>query len=385
MIQAKQYKSLYAAFDLFPTSKGASTHIAHMARYLFNFHGNGLLYTLGNETYSDYESEGNIDIIRFSKHIPHYLNRAFAFSEYLEQILKEHTEINHIHYRDIWSGLGIFNSQIKAKTLFEVNGLPSIELSYRYPNVTKATLGKIKRLENVCLAKSTHIIVPSGVIKEMLLSKQVDAHKIDIIPNAAETNPKFAKQENLPEKYILYFGALQNWQGVDTLLKAFAGLKDIPELKLVICSSNRQKISKQYFKLAEKLDIAKHIIWQHQLEKPLLNTWIKKALLSVAPLRECSRNIQQGCSPLKIYESMACNTAVIASDLPVTREIINDNVTGKLVSPDRPQELSRAIRILIEYPAVREGLASEGLKYIKTVANWDIIKNKLETVYSTKL
>jgi len=385
MMNQKQYKALYAAFDLFPTSKGASTHIAHMAKYLFDFYGNGLLYTLGNETYPDYESEGNTDIIRFSKRIPHYLNRAFEFSHHLEHQLRAHPEINHIHFRDIWSGLGIFNSPSKAKTLFEVNGLPSIELPYRYPHLTKATLGKIERIEDLCLAKSSHIIVPSEVIKSMLLSRGINAQKIDMIPNAAETNPKFEKQDALPQKYILYFGALQNWQGVDTLLKAFAGLKDMSGLKLVICSSNQQKLSKQYVKLAEKLEIAENTIWHHQLEKPVLNTWIKNALLTIAPLRECSRNIQQGCSPLKIYESMACGTAVIASDLPVTREIIDDNVTGKLVPPDRPQELSRAIRILLEYPDTRQDLAQSGLQYIQSVANWESVKDKLETVYATKL
>jgi glycosyltransferase involved in cell wall biosynthesis len=82
---------------------------------------------------------------------------------------------------------------------------------------------------------------------------------------------------------------------------------------------------------------------------------------------------------------MACGTAVIASDLPVSREILDDNLSGKLVPPDRPQELSRAIRILIEYPKLRQKLADNGLNYIQTVANWDQIKNKLETVYSTKL
>jgi len=385
MIKQKQYKALYAAFDLFPTSKGASTHITHLAKYFFNYYGNGLLCTLGNETYPDYESEGNTDIIRFSKPIPHYLNRAFEFSFHLEQIVRKHSEINYIHFRDIWGGLGIFNAQTKAKTLFEVNGLPSIELPYRYPNLTKTTLTKIEHLENICLSKSSHIIVPSEVIKQMLLTRDISKNKIDIIPNAAEINPHFKKQEQLPEKYILYFGALQSWQGVDTLLKAFAGLKDIPDLKLVICSSNRLKVTKQYLKLAEKLDIDKNIIWHYQLEKPVLNTWIKNALLTIAPLRECSRNIQQGCSPLKIYESMSCGTAVIASDLPVTREIIEDHVTGKLVAPDRPQELSRAIRVLIEYPNIRKDLANNGLNYIKSVANWDAIKNKLEIIYSTKL
>ena len=44
---------------------------------------------------------------------------------------------------------------------------------------------------------------------------------------------------------------------------------------------------------------------------------------------------------------------MVASDLPAVRELIDDGVHGRLVAPDRPGELARAIRVLLDYPEQR--------------------------------
>ena len=53
-----------------------------------------------------------------------------------------------------------------------------------------------------------------------------------------EEKPKTEKPVDAPDKYLLYFGALQSWQGVDVLLRSFARLRDLEDLYLVICASN---------------------------------------------------------------------------------------------------------------------------------------------------
>ena len=78
--------------------------------------------------------------------------------------------------------------------------------------------------------------------------------------------------------------------------------------------------------------------------------WRQHALVSVAPLTDSPRNVIQGCAPLKIVESMASGAAVVASDVPPVRELIRDRHDGWLVHPDRPAELARAMRILLDHP-----------------------------------
>ena len=58
-----------------------------------------------------------------------------------------------------------------------------------------------------------------------------------------------------------------------------------------------------------------------------------------------------------------------------------DQVNGKLVRPDRPAELARGIRLLLDHPELREKIAVEGRETITKSYNWDKIKENLTGIY----
>lgn len=373
-------KTAYLAFDIFPSAKGAATHIFHFSSALFDRFNGGYLFVLGNEKLPVYQNEDNIEIFRFLAQEPNYLLRSQSFTDWVLQKLENLHSVELIHFRDIWGGLAALNLSKKRKTVFEVNSLTSIELPYKY-KLSKLTLEKIRDLELFCLNGADQIIVPSQVIKNKIVSLGVNSEKITLITNGAEIVTKNEKLFNMPKKYLLYFGALQAWQGIDILLRAFSGLQDFEELQLVIISSNPEKQAKPYLKLAEKLEISKNILWLFQLPKEQLNSWISNAYLTIAPLIETARNIEQGCSPLKIFESLAASTTVVASDLEVVREIITNNETGKLFRPGRYAELSRAIRFLLDFPEENDRLAKNGYQLILDNFLWEKKIQQLLGVY----
>jgi len=122
-------RSLYAAFDRFPTRKGASTHIARFAPTLFDYAGGGLLYVLGDDSLPAHQIEEAVEIIRFCEPIPNFLDRAVAFGLRLEGLLEARgQDLQICHFRDPWSGVPILARQRSWATVYEVNALPSIEL-----------------------------------------------------------------------------------------------------------------------------------------------------------------------------------------------------------------------------------------------------------------
>ena len=243
--------SVYAAFDVFPTRKGAAIHIDKFARGLFEEFNGGLLYVLGNEYLPAYQIEEKIEIVRFKVTEQNYLRRALMFSENLSRLLdKGDLNLKLCHFRDIWSCLAILGRQRKYKTLFEVNGLPSIELPFLYSKISSETIEKIREQERFCLKASDFIITPSNSIKQKVLSYGIADKKVEVIPNGALIKPKAERPLEAPTKYILYFGALQPWQGVEVLLRAFARLRDLDDLFLVICASNYSRRAKLLNKLA---------------------------------------------------------------------------------------------------------------------------------------
>ncbi len=390
--------ALYSAFDRFPSQKGAGIHIARFARALFDVHGGGLLYALGGDGFPVHQVEGEVEIVRFSASYPNYLERAQAFGDRLTALLDEVGDCLEIaHFRDPWSGLAITSRSPSYATIYEVNGLPSIELPTAYPAAAPSTLEKILRVEQYVLEHADAIVTPAGTIRDHLIDRGIEADKITVIPNGADVSAKKGATEGVAERslrsgdaeddairrqpYVLYFGSLHPWQGVETLIRAFARVRDVVPLRLVLCCSQESRQARIYARLAEKLEIGERVTWRFELDAEALAPWVEGALLSVAPLTECARNIVQGCSPLKVLEAMAAGVPVIASDLPAVRELMSDGVEGLLVPPDRPAELARAIRVLYEVPELRTRLGRCGRERIESSLTWEHSLARLAEVY----
>ena len=375
-------RALYAAFDRFPSRKGAAVHIDRFARALFARTGNGLLYVLGGDGLPPYQREDNLQIVRFCRETQNLLDRALSFGARLSGLLdRVETEIDVCHFRDPWSGIPIVARSHRYASVYEVNGLPSIELPFAYPDMGPETLRKIRRDEERCWTEADAVVVPAASIRETLIRLGCDAAKISVIPNGADSRPTPARPADAPTQYLLYFGAVQPWQGIDTLLRAMARLLDVSDLRLVLCVSRMSREVRRYQRLAETLGVADKLLWKFALPEEELAPWRAHALASVAPLALCERNLEQGCSPLKILESMADGVPVVASDIPSVREIVTDDVDGRLVPANRPSELARALRLLIDYPDQRNRLGTAARATIQKRFTWERSIAALNGVY----
>jgi glycosyltransferase involved in cell wall biosynthesis len=404
MLLQLRHRALYASFDRFPSPKGAATHISHFATTLFDEFGGGLLYVLGDPELPVYQQEERVEILRYDHDHTNFLERALGFGHRLETLLDEHGDTLELcHFREPWSGVPILSRPHRYATVYEVNGLPSIELPYTYPYLSPATLAKIRTAEEFCWNHADAIVTPSQTIAENLVRLGAPQERITVIPNGADLPGEIPVQPVVdetegddlldtpssfsipPTRYLIYFGALQRWQGVDTLLRAFARLSDMSDLYLVICSATRRRHVKVYNKLAERLGVAERVIWHYGLPKRELSRWLAGATLSVAPLTECSRNLEQGCAPLKILESMAHGVPVVASDLPAVREIIDDSIEGRLVRAERPAELARIIRVLLEYPDALYAMGQRARHRIEHEFTWERATAQLAELYGSLL
>lgn len=385
MVPALRHRALYAAFDRFPSRKGSAVHTAQFAGTLFDHAGGGLLYVLGGNGLPPYGREDGVEIVRYSRAAAHLLERAAGFGARLAALLDALAPTLEIaHFRDPWGGVPIVErANRRYATVYEVNGLPSIELPFLHPAMPAAILEQIAELEQRCLEAADVVITPSALTGRRLRERGVDESRLRVIPNGATPPVRPAPAPpQAPERYLLYFGALQSWQGFDTALRAFARLIDIDGLELVVCASVHERKAKPYRKLAERLGIDERVRWRFALPEEELAAWREHAVLSLAPLRDCARNSRQGCSPLKILESMAAGVPVVASDLPPVRELMADGEHGRLVAADRPGQLARAIRVLLEDPARTAAMGSAAREHVEREFTWERSTRDLREVYA---
>ena len=239
-------------------------HIDRFARTLFAHAGGGLLYVLGGEGLPPYQREPagagdgeDVEIVRFDRAIPNFLERALAYGARLSALLDRCGDAleNLPLSLSLERGAGGLRPRGYA-CVYEVNGLPSIELPFAFPQIGPETLAKVRADEERCWRAADVVVVPAETIRACLVSLGCAAEKIVVIPNGAEPGAGASPPPpDAPSRYLLYFGALQPWQGIETLLRAFARLLDYQDLRLVLCAARRSPLERGHQRLAAKLGI----------------------------------------------------------------------------------------------------------------------------------
>ncbi|MBF0635076.1 MAG: glycosyltransferase family 4 protein [Nitrospinae bacterium] len=381
-------KTLLTAFDIFPSAKGASAHIAQNLKAIRGFKETAALACLGTIDDPKAQMEDGLTILRCRMMHPNFLKRAEIFGDFVWSLLnRANGGLTSVHFRDIWGGIPILKhySSKRALKIFEVNGFPSIELPCRYPALERnnALLNRIRGMEDLCLSKADRIITVSDVNADYIVSRGVAREKITVIPNTTDIDEAAPSQKPIAngKKRILYSGCLAPWQGVETLLRAYALIAHRDDVKLTMAVSNR-KYLKPYLKLVHKLGMEENVEIKTALPKEELAALYASSAFSVAPLARCERNETQGACPIKIIDSMAMGVPVIASDLAIARELVENGVDGLLVTPDSPRALAVGMTALLDDPAKAETIGRNARKSFEDKFSRSSFMEKLRKVYT---
>jgi glycosyltransferase involved in cell wall biosynthesis len=303
-------------------------------------------------------------------------------------------------FRDPWGGWPILNTLGQAAIVFEVNGLPSWELSYRYPRFGRnpALREKIVDLERVCLKTSSALFTVSEVTREALIQKGVAPSRISTVPNCAanvffgngrdestESGDSFDLLDRLNEgRWFGYIGSIHPWQGVELLVDAWEEIAgEWPDVRLLIVCGRRSPAIRALRRRVRKRGLSDNVLLHPGLAPERLAAVLSRLEFTCAPLLETTRNVVQGCCPIKIVESMAAGTPVLASDLRVTRALIQHDRDGFLVRPGELRDWALAMRRLLRDRGLRRRLGREALRTAHARFTSKIMFDSLQAVFQS--
>jgi len=89
--------------------------------------------------------------------------------------------------------------------------------------------------------------------------------------------------------------------------------------------------------------------------------------------------------PKVVLESMACGTPVIVSNVGGIQELVTDEETGILVSPNNEDELASAIIRIVSDPSLRKKISSKAKKLVEEQFSWENIAKQTLIVYNNLL
>ena len=142
---------------------------------------------------------------------------------------------------------------------------------------------------------------------------------------------------------IVFVGRLDRaspWKGVDVLLRAFATLSDLPDVRLRLMGGG--DALSDHMADAERLGIADRVEFAGRVPADTLLDALRSASVLVLPSQTDAESFGT-----VLVEAMACGTPVVGSDAGGPRHVITPGVTGLLFPHDDPDALAAACRRLL--------------------------------------
>ncbi|MBX9686457.1 MAG: glycosyltransferase family 4 protein [Candidatus Obscuribacterales bacterium] len=372
-------KLLYAAFDIVPSPKGAAVHIEQFANILSGYYQDFSLLTVAEAGldipacgYLERELRAGFSQILIPAPGKNLLDRVLNFRRFLENWCSDkHFDL--AHFRSPFEGLPLarLKSERFGRLIFEVNGLPSVELKYRYPQIADdiVLLEKLLAQEKVCFEAADLLITPSPVTAVYLQDRGVEKSRIRVIPNSIDLDlfSYFEAQESLAEKDIqlIYFGTLSAWQGVEQAIAATALLSKTRSCRLKILGAAKAQQLQALVNYARKLAVLDFVEFLPPCSQKDLLKHIHASDFVLAPLSANDRNLSQGCCPFKVLEGMASGTPVLASDLPVVQALQGEEECIKLTKPGSAGAIHDALQELIAFPEKRLALSRQARRRVE--------------------
>ncbi len=383
----------YISFDVVPAPKGAATHIQAFAQSLARRFGAVDLVTAATgmaETPAIERWPGvwHYELPAAGKSL---IDRVLCFQLFLSRWL-ENRSFEAIQFRSTFEGLPLIQWRGRSRLIFEVNGLASIELKYRYQRAAddRDLMRKLMLQESLCLEAADLIVTPSGVTREYLASaRRVPHDKIQVIPNGVDldlfqASPHQARNGTMR---LIYFGTLAAWQGVELGIRALAQITGQVDATLMIGStltiigtgSGRQRDALSA--LAAKLGVGSRVSVLPPAPQAELAGYLRDSDVILVPLTLSDRNTVQGCCPLKALEGMASGTPVIATDLPVVRELGRDGEHFLLVRPGSVDHIAETVIRLRSDRLLARRISQQARQHVEDNYSWERAGDSLINCY----
>jgi len=220
------------------------------------------------------------------------------------------------------------------------------------------------------LSKILYIIVESSSIKNLI--RNMTNSKIYIVPDGIEFEKIQAIQPQLSKNSdILFVGRLVKLKGVDMLIKAIPiVIETIPNLNVHIVGSGPQE--KELKNLVKELKIEEYVEFLGFISEEEKFRCYMGCKVVVVPSR-------WDCSPITIYEAIACGKPVIASNV-TNSEILENGKTGFLFESENVEDLAEKVVKLLKDEKLREEMGKTTKEKAKQY-DWSKVAEKTVNVY----
>ena len=172
---------------------------------------------------------------------------------------------------------------------------------------------------------------------------------------------------SVDRQIVLYAGHLYDWKGVDTLARAAARL---PAAAQVVIVGGTPADRTRFAGWLRREGLTERVRMAGYVPPTQVPTYLAAADVLVLPNSGAVPIAHTYTSPLKLFEYMAAERPIVASDLPALREVLDHDKTAWLVPADSPPALAAGITAILQDPARGRRLAAAAAVAVRRYT-WD--------------
>lgn len=227
-----------------------------------------------------------------------------------------------------------------------------------------------------------YLVVITNSLKNWYVERGISKEKVVVLPDAVDIerfqNPKFFESKPIEKIQIGYAGHLYKGRGIELILKL---AEMINEIKFVIIGGRQEDIEfwKDYANKKKMQNVSfVGFVQNNQLPQHLETVDILLMPYNKnVPVAGKRKSTGEFMSPLKMFEYMATGKPIIASDLPVLKEILEHKENCLLVPYDNVAEWLNAIKYILNDTDFAVRISKKARKEVEEKYTWNIRVEKI--------
>ncbi|MFK5634331.1 MULTISPECIES: glycosyltransferase family 4 protein [unclassified Ornithinimicrobium] len=278
--------------------------------------------------------------------------------------------------------------EVGVPFVYEMRGLKQLLESARQPQFADSPRSRyLDLLEGTVAREADALFVITAALGRQMVDMGVDPRKITVVPNgvnAGRFRPRprdadLADRLGVTGKTVIgYAGGLVHYEGLDLLFEAAALLRRTRDdfHVLVVGDGAHQRA---LHRVVDTLGVQDLVTFTGRVPHDEVEEHL--SVVDITPFPRKPLPVCELISPIKPFEAMAMEKAVVASDVAALAEIVQDGVTGRLFAKGDAEDLARVLGELLDDPEQRLRLGRTSREWVVEERDWSRITDAVDGVY----
>lgn len=290
--------------------------------------------------------------------------------------LEINADVYHAHEPDSFQVALRIKDKLRCKAIYDSHEYHPEAFSEHFKYFKGLFRNIIYFYERNIAKKADYIIT----VNELLINKFSKYNKnTALIPNYPVIGKGELKKEYEEKPTFIYVGGIREDRGILKILEAIELVRS--ECKyLFVGRIEDQAFFKGVQAFIEERLKGVDITFTGNIPHVEVFEYLKRADAGFVLLQPTNWRYMNA-EPIKLFEYMISETAVIASDFPIMKNIIDEADCGYTISPDDVEIIAKVIEMISDNRENTREIAKNGLQKVKSRFNWSIVEKELYKVY----